>query len=450
MRNGDCSKNVAIIASVLPPGWAMAAAERGIAMASIYKRGKIWWVHYLVGGKSVSRSLRTTSERVALDKKKHLEALEVTGQLPKPSNTPVDDFLESFCSFLWRSRTRKSAKNDISYLRMFFGPRCPALRPGTTTNHRFRDVRVSVSKVSLPISEHALPVRRLEELSTEMVSQYIHRRIVEDGIAPKTANRIREVLHRMFSFAIEHHGYICPDQRYRNPVEGVRRVREPAPVIAWLNGDQIGEQLRVLESHATLRAIVATLIYAGLRREGVLWLTVDDVDLQQRLIQVRAKNIGGAFWQPKTKRNRVVPISSALHEILTVYTPARTEPWFFPSPRGKRWDPDNFSETLRKLNRQHGLGWSCLDFRHTFGSHLAQKGESLYKIAELMGNSPAICRKHYAALLPEKMHDVVEFGKDCSPKEDRSEAMLQQILDRLGESNHEGARPKLRLVKSNH
>ena len=117
-------------------------------MASIYKRGRIWWIHYLIGGKSVSRSLRTSNERVALEKKKRLEALEVTGQLPKPSNTPVEDFLQSFCEFLRRTRTRKSVKNDISYLRMFFGPRCPALQPGSTVNHRFQDGRASMSKVT--------------------------------------------------------------------------------------------------------------------------------------------------------------------------------------------------------------------------------------------------------------------------------------------------------------
>ena len=52
---------------------------------------------------------------------------------------------------------------------------------------------------------------------------------------------------------------------------------------------------------------------------------------------------------------------------------------------------------LRRINRKAGLDWHCLDFRHTFGSHLAMKGESLYKISELMGNSPEICRRHYAA-----------------------------------------------------
>ncbi|MBK8268759.1 MAG: site-specific integrase [Planctomycetes bacterium] len=83
--------------------------------------------------------------------------------------------------------------------------------------------------------------------------------------------------------------------------------------------------------------------------------------------------------------------------------------WFFPSPKGKRWHPGNSSQDLRKVNKAFGLDWGCLDFRHTFGSQLAQKGESLFKISTLMGNSPAICQRHYAALIPETMHETVEF-----------------------------------------
>ena len=417
-------------------------------MASIYKRGRIWWIHYLIGGKSVSRSLRTSNERVALEKKKRLEALEVTGQLPKPSNTPVEDFLQSFCEFLRRTRTRKSVKNDISYLRMFFGPRCPALQPGSTVNHRFQDGRASMSKVTTRAHERAVPVRHLEELSTEIISEYICERIVEDRIAPKTANRFREVLHRMFSYAIEHRGYVCPDHRYRNPVEGVRRAKEAAPLITWLTPEQICEQLDALRDKPTLKALVATLIYAGLRREEALWLTIDDVDLEKRLIYVRAKIVNEEHWQPKTKRNRVVPISSALHQILVVYSPERAAPWFFPSPRGRRWDTDNFSQDLREINRSHRLDWSCLDFRHTFGSSLAQMGRSLFQIAELMGNSPEICRRHYAALMPEKMHDVMEFSPGTALPVDKTEVMLKQILEKLDQNEPASVGPKLRLIRT--
>jgi hypothetical protein len=70
---------------------------------------------------------------------------------------------------------------------------------------------------------------------------------------------------------------------------------------------------------------------------------------------------------------------------------------------------DNFSQDLRAANGQ--LPWECLDYRHTFGSQLAMKGESLYKISTLMGNSPEICRRHYAALLPEALTATVEFPR---------------------------------------
>ena len=88
--------------------------------------------------------------------------------------------------------------------------------------------------------------------------------------------------------------------------------------------------------------------------------------------------VDGEFWQPKTARNRVVPISKVLMDYLLAYQSPKGTPWYFPSPQGCRWDPDNFSHKLRKLNRAQDLQWSCAEYRHTFGSQLAMKGESLY------------------------------------------------------------------------
>jgi hypothetical protein len=50
-----------------------------------------------------------------------------------------------------------------------------------------------------------------------------------------------------------------------------------------------------------------------------------------------------------------------------------------------------------------------------FGSQLAMKDESLYKISTLMGNSPEICRRHYPALPPESLGASVKFP--CLPRE---------------------------------
>ncbi len=412
-------------------------------MASIYKRGNIWWIKYHLNGRRIQQSLRTKEARVARAKMRQLEYKLSTKGLVFPSQIPLAQFLEDFCQYLRTIRTRKSYKNDVSCMRTFFGPVCPSLRPGNTCN-KAKKLTAENPKITDPLKGRHIRATLLEEITTESISCFISKRVLQDGISPKTANRLREVLQRMFSYAIKEKNYRGSDGSKSNPAADVERRKEPAPNIKFLTAPQISKQLGIIED-TNIRTMVATLIYAGLRREELLWLTPDDIDLENRLIHVRTKDIDGQYWQAKTKRNRVVPMSIGLCETLKYYSPQAKSSWFFPSPKGKRWDPDNFSQKLREINRGHGLEWSCLDFRHTFGSHLAQKGVSLYKIAKLMGNSPEICRKHYAALMPEKMHDVVEFEDTANSAKVNTNDLLKQILQKLGTKDIKDRRvaPKL-------
>jgi integrase len=200
-----------------------------------------------------------------------------------------------------------------------------------------------------------------------------------------------------------------------NPASAVKKYKESPPEIRFLTLPQVEVQLNMLAEHSQMQTMVAMLIYAGLRREELLWLTIDDIDYDtgaHGMIRVRAKSIGKESWKPKTGINRAVPISNDLRAYLNKYQPRTSNHgWFFPSPDGRRWDCDNFSCELRETNGKAGLQWRCLDFRHTFGSQLAMANISLHKISILMGNSPEICRRHYAALVPEDMTEVVEFPR---------------------------------------
>ena len=416
-------------------------------MACLYKRKGRYWIAYYVDGRLIQKSLRTTNERVARDKKRKIEYELAVGDLQTASKLPLPAILEAFCSYLETIATRKSYKNEISRLRVFFGPICPPLRPcvpGDATGRRRR--RPFPDKYA----RAHVKAKLLEDITGELINRFIAARLQRDGWSAKTANSMRQTLHRLFAYAAKHHGFCSRDRRHPNPAAAVERQREAAPEIRFLSLDQIDEQLSVLGPHPVIHALVATYIYAGLRREEALWLTHEDVRVEDRLIRVQAKTIDGEFWQPKTKRNRVVPISDDLLEVLQAYRPPDSPSWFFPSPKDKRWHPDNFSHDLRAINKAAGLPWACLDYRHTFGSHLAQKGESLYKIATLMGNSPDICRRHYAALIPEAMHDVVEFGSSRSgaKQQDGTQELLQQILRKLeGDQADEEAKPELRIVR---
>lgn len=398
-------------------------------MASIFKRGKTWWGNYTVNGKKKQQSLKTTSERVALNWKKDIEARETVRLLSEPSNTPLRLFLSSFCKQLIADQTQKGAYNDLSRLRCFFGPCVEELHYRPRGRHN----------PDAPNGTLLVPVRKLEGITPLMISTRLTEDVADGTYSQKTANDYREILQRMFNHAIQLHGYNCPDARYRNPIEAVKRFKESAPVITYLKLEEIPEQLDAVSCNADMHAAVAIMIYAGLRRSEVFWLTDDDVDLKKKLIQVRAKSFDGRSWQPKTGKDRVVPISRDLNAILEDYVSNRSKkkgPWFVPGPDRGFWDPDNFSRDLAALNSKAGLSWSSLDYRHTFGSQLAQRGITLYKISEMMGNSPEICRRHYAALCPNAMHDDVEFGtlecKDPKPP---------TASGKSGETT-----PKLRLV----
>jgi integrase len=150
------------------------------------------------------------------------------------------------------------------------------------------------------------------------------------------------------------------------------------------------------------------------RQEEALGLQREDVGLAAStsgIIRVQAKTVNGESRQPKTKVNRAVPVSRALRAYPDSYTPRPSfGDWHFPSPHGQPLRCGQLQSGPPRRNQKAGLPWTCLIYRHTFGSQLAMKGESLHKSATLMGNSAEICRRHYAALTPESMTNTVEFS----------------------------------------
>lgn len=300
--------------------------------------------------------------------------------------TPIRGMVEEYLGFMRLRRTIASVRSNASYLRRSFGFE---KYPGPHIEAQF-----------------------LEDVTTGTVSRFLDTIVRIRRYSPKTGNRIREVLHRFFNWCMHQRDVVMPYNR--NPVTDAERFREGRPTKRFLMLPEIRTQLNVMQALPDLQAMVATMIYAGLRRSELLWLCRNDVDLNagvHGMLRIRAKDDHGVMWSPKTGRDRGVPINSALRPFLEQHceaAPADRE-WFFVTPKGRRWDPDNFGARLRLFNQASGLPWTCLDYRHTFGSQLAMKGESLFKIAELMGNSPEICRRHYATLLTHSLIETVEF-----------------------------------------
>jgi integrase len=346
--------------------------NREVIMASLLKRGSVYYLSYYVGGKEIRTSLDTDSFQIAKERQRQFESAQLRGEnIPLPTRTPIADVVTAYVNHIRTVKTPKSAQTDIYYLRDAFGPICPALQ--ITSRKPSLAAKKRPPKNGQDRRRRALVIEApcFEQITTAQVSEFISRQVQSRSLAPKTANRYREILCRLFNWAMNEHGIRMPSDK--NPVSKVERYKERAPEIRFLTLAQIDKQLDALAANQQLQTMVAVLIYAGLRREEILWLTHDDIDLKtgtNGIIRVRAKTVDGQSWQPKTKANRAVPISSTLRRFLNEYRP-RIIPggWLFPSPDGKLWDPDNFSQDLRAANERACLPWGSLDYRHTFGSN---------------------------------------------------------------------------------
>jgi integrase len=381
-------------------------------MASLIQRGEVFYIQYCVSGKARRISTGTNVLQLAKEKLRQFESSLLRGSdSPLPTRTTIAQVVGAYARHIRSYKTPKSAQTDIYYLREAFGPICPELQITSRKPSVLARKRPPIPGQDRRRRAVVIEAGSFEQITTAQIAAFISGQFQSRGLAPKTANRYREILVRLFNWAMQQGGVHLPGDK--NPAARVQRYKEHAPEIRFLTLQDIDTQLNALRFKSQLQTMVAMYIYAGLRREELLWLTADDIDLTSGpfgLIRIRAKTIAEQSWQPKTKVNRAVPISSTLRHYLDRYTPIKSnDNWYFPSPIGHRWDPDNFSQDLRAANQEAGLTWGCLDYRHTFGSQLAMKGESLYKIATLMGNSPEICRRHYAALMPESLVSSVEF-----------------------------------------
>jgi len=140
----------------------------------------------------------------------------------------------------------------------------------------------------------------------------------------------------------------------------------------------------ILEAPTNLkhRAMLSLIYACGLRRSELLNLTLVDILSNRNLLFIR---------QSKGKKDRVVPISNKLIDILRDYYKAfKPKTWLFegqfPNTKYSEKSLENVlkqSLTKTKISKKVSLHW----LRHSYATHLLENGTDLRYIQELLGHS---------------------------------------------------------------
>ena len=394
-------------------------------MASIYFRGNngsgAWWIKYYPPGQSnpARQTLGTGDPAIAelLRRRVELEialrqpaiasvtlpanVAEIIGIAPPaaaaaPATTPpppslyapvilqttIPVALKTYFDFVRSDNVPHNFDGKLSVFRQFFGAAVVDAAAGI----------VSRSKAK-PFFEG----KYLTEILPGLVQGFIEDR----DMKRKTNRHYREDFHHLFEVCLRFNLYTPLNLYAPNPMGALPSYGDQSNhKIIFLDDAAIVNQLAVLASHRSLHAAAMLMIHAGLRRSEALWLTRDAVDLKRGILSIINRDDPESDSESSLKTgSRSVIILPPLREFLEAYLPALEGKWLIPSPTGKRWIPDNYSDALRATNRANDLPWTTLHYRHTYATRRAREGWSLFTIAKQMGNSALVVESNYAAFV---------------------------------------------------
>lgn len=174
--------------------------------------------------------------------------------------------------------------------------------------------------------------------------------------------------------------------------------------------------VRLLNAPSNLKhkAILWTIYSAGLRRQEIINLRIEDIRSKENYIFIK-----GA----KNKKDRRTILSGYLLDLLRKYVRAfKPSYWLFEGQMGGQYSSSSIENIYRAAVKKTNIcPWSTPHtLRHSFATHLLQQGASLRYIQNLLGHSSSKTTEIYTHVL--KIGD----GEIRSP--------IDKILEKEGKS----------------
>jgi integrase/recombinase XerD len=190
----------------------------------------------------------------------------------------------------------------------------------------------------------------------------------------------------------------------RNPCEGIKFVRLPQQLPAYLTEADLNKLINSLEDE-WLRKIVIFAAMTGARLGEVMNLDWKDVNLTNRTALIHSS----ISYTVKGGRMRSVPLNSTVYELLM--KDPNKDGLVFPGKRGGDANLNFVSASFRKAVRKAGIDRRIHfhSLRHTFASLLVKNGVSLYQVQKLLGHTTSRVSEIYAHLQTGDLHEVVDI-----------------------------------------
>ncbi len=241
--------------------------------------------------------------------------------------------------------------------------------------------------------------RKMLSIKPEEIEK-LHQKTKKE-LSPYTANRMLSLIKHMYSIAIKQ-GHI---QSRENPAEFVRKFPEQSRD-RFLQSDEIKRFFEALENedNQVFKNYVLLSLFTGQRRNSVLSMRWDNVDLKNGLIYI-----------PDTKNGEPmqIPMTTQTKELLESMKADSESEWVIPSNKsasGHLEDPKRPWQDL--LKRANIKNLRLHDLRRTQGSYQAITGASTNIIGKSLGHKSQSATMVYARLSADPVREAMQKSTD--------------------------------------
>jgi integrase len=216
--------------------------------------------------------------------------------------------------------------------------------------------------------------------------------------SPASVNMELAVLSRIFTLAVE------LEQAASNPCRKVRKLRVDNQRNRYLSEDEETRLMaQLIGRRKHLHSLVSLALGTGMRRGELLNLSWHRVDFLRGVIHV---------VNTKTARDRIIPMSHKVREVLVTQRKDQKGDLVFTSRRKKGSGLVDVKKAFVAACRDAGIfDFHFHDLRHTFATRLGDAGCSATTIARLLGHSNIQMTMRYTHATDDSLRTAVECAE---------------------------------------
>jgi len=222
----------------------------------------------------------------------------------------------------------------------------------------------------------------------------------EKNLKNKTINRHISSLRSFFKFLIRE-GYLKT-----NPIATISSPKQEKYLPLFLTEDEVSKLIETVQTKNERglrdRAVLETFYSTGIRVSELVGLSIEDVDFIGGIVKVMGKG----------KKERIVPIGDMAIATIRAYLEKRkalSEALFLNKSR-KRITGRGIRNIVEKYIRVASIrrGVSCHTLRHSFATHLLNRGADLRSVQELLGHVNLSTTQIYTHLTTDRLKSVYD------------------------------------------